>query len=148
MAAYSSGGYAGRNIFNSRSQLGITARGSEWNVMAPAFIIIKLPLPNASAFTGYKTIDSVAAGGQLIDKARWIALTRPGNDCQIAGPDMYPYGGIQHIAAHCTHSGMSIWQDSIIDCQMTEHNITSHHHLQTWAAIQAQSTGLSFLPER
>gem|GEM_PF-6070482 len=140
MAAYSSGSHAGRNILNSRCQLGVTARGSEWNVMTPAFIVIKLPLSNAPAFTGYKTIDSVAAGGQLFDKAHRIALTRPCNDCQITGPDMYPYGGIQNIAAHCTHRGTPIWQDCIIDRQMTEHNITSHHHLRTWATIQAKST--------
>src|SRR2546425_10106170 len=109
-----------RNLLNPRGQFGVAARGSEGHVVASAFIIIKLPLPDALAFTGDEPIDPVTAGRQHIDKAWRVALTWPRNYCKIVGPYMSPYGGIQDIATHCTHSGTSIRQNGIINRQMTE----------------------------
>jgi hypothetical protein len=75
--------------------------------VASAFIIIELPLPDALALTGDESIDPVTTDRQLIDKAWRVALTWPRNYCKIVGPYMSPYGGIQNVATHRTHSGTS-----------------------------------------
>src|SRR5579875_3745066 len=97
--------------------------------MPTPFVIIQLPLPNTSAFTGDQTVGEVATSRQFIDDVSWVTLTRSGNHYHLVAPYMCPYCRIQDIASRCSHCGTSIRENRVINREMTKHEVANHHCL-------------------
>src|SRR5579875_1631198 len=97
--------------------------------MPTPFVIIQLPLPNTSAFTGDQTIGEVATSRQFIDDVLWVALTRSGNHYHLVAPYMCPHCRIQDVAPRRAHGGTPIRENRIINREMTKHEVANHHFL-------------------